>query len=60
MKKIKRKPTLRERRLRTPGYENMTPAQKKIVDRGGRVPPEEVPGGVISKALRTLKEKITG
>jgi hypothetical protein len=60
MKKVKRKPTLRQRRLHTPGYENMTPAQKKIVDRGGKVPPDEVPGGVISKTFRTLKEKITG
>ena len=59
MKKPKKKMTLRQRRAQTPGYENMTPEQKKIVDRGGSVDPAQA-GTKLGRAMRTLKEKVLG
>ena len=60
MKKPKKKMTLRQRRAQTPGYADMTPQQQKIVDRGGKVEGAAVPGNKLTRAMRTLKEKVLG
>ena len=60
MKKPKKKMTLRQRRAQTPGYENMTPQQQKVVDRGGKIEAAQVSGNKLTRAMHTLKEKVLG
>ena len=62
MKKVKRKISLRQRRLQNPDYDKLAPEQKKKAARGAWVEAarKDESGNVITKAMRRLKEKVIG